>query len=216
MKKLITCLLFATFLFSCKDNTLLYSCDPVLNEIVTEHLQEYVSYTIQDIGNKSFPVQQAIFRTYTPQKKREIWLGKINWLLKNENYSSKEYFHVGKLLKMLTENYFDPDTLKATVSEREQFKTAWINYSTDSLGWTKSKIIFTAYRLYTDPLKYKAETEALASLRSKAAADGENNCNCGGSGDCGSGLMCSDSTSCSATSSGCGWFMTSGCTGICQ
>lgn len=214
MKKLITCLLFSAFLFSCKDNVLLYSCDPVLNEIVTEHLQEYVTYTIEDIGNKSFPVQQAIFRTYAPQKKREIWMEKINYLLENENYSSREYLHVQKLQKMLTFNYFDPDTLKATALKREQFKTAWTHYATDSLGWTQSDLIFTVNRLYTDPLKYKAELDALASLRSKAVAQSEGSCNCSGSGDCGSGWGCSGS--CSATSYGCGWFMTSSCTGICQ
>ena len=192
-----------------------YSCDPVLNEIVTAHIDEYVKYSVTELTTNYLPVQQAIFRTYTPEKRRELWLEKINYLLANESYTTEEYSHVYKLIGRLSENCFNTDTLKATAQQRAQLNTAWISYAKETLGWTDRYIAFVVYRLYTKQSQFDSES-ALHLLESRATADGEgteiDTCSCAGN-ECGYGAMC-ETGNCN-TVSGCGFFMTENCTGLC-
>lgn len=216
MKSIYSALIIAILFLSCRDEALQYSCDPVLNEIVTAHIQEYAQYTVKDLVVYDLAAQQAIFRTYTPDKKLAIWLEKIQYLLDNENYTPEEYTHVAELLDYLSPNFFNPDTIKATTLQRAQFKSSWISFAKNSFGWTDQYIAFVVYRLYTQLSQLDAETKSLLSLQQKVTAGSEmGTCNCNQNDNfCATGLDCY-STGCDATSGGCGWFWTEPCVGQC-
>lgn len=215
MKTIYSSLIFSLIFLSCRQEVLQYSCDPVLNEIVTSHIQEYVQFTVKDLIVYDLHAQQAIFRSYTPEKKREIWLEKIHYLLENEGYSSEEYVHVAKLLELLHENCFNPGTIKAEALQRTQFNASWISYAQNSLGWSEKYIAFVVYRLYTNQTQFEAETKAFLSLKRKAAADSENgDCLCNDSLFCGLGSSCIDN-GCDKISQGCGLLWKYDCVGQC-
>jgi hypothetical protein len=215
MKNIFISLVLFFLICSCRENILEYSCDPVLNEIVATHKQEYLKYAVIDIVTQDINVQRAIFRTYDPAKKREIWLEKLNYLLKNENYSDEEYAHVSKLIDFLHEHFFETSYLTAEAGMRKEFVSSWISYAKKDLGWSDRYIAFVIYRLYTNQTQFDAETKALLSLQQKALADGETySCNCNQTHDyCMTGIFCS-STGCETTG-GCGDFWSETCDGNC-
>jgi hypothetical protein len=215
MKILYTLLLIMLLLSSCNDEALLYSCDPVLNEIITIHKAEYVQYTVKDIIVSTPEVQRAIFRSYEPSKKREIWLEKIKYLLDNENYTPEEYAHVEKIRDHLTANYFNPDSIKTETGIRTQFITDWISYAKNNLGWSEKYLAFVIYRLYTKPEQLDNEISAVRKLSQQAVADSEvATCDCKITDDYCNGSSCA-SFDCQQTS-GCGTFWQYTCDGACQ
>lgn len=215
MKFLCISLFFLLLIWSCKDDVLLYSCDPVLNEIITTHKAEYVQYTVKDLIVSDLKAQRAIFRSYEPAKKLEIWLEKIKFLLENENFTPAEYAHVAKIMTHLSENYFDSDSIKAEAVQRTQFISDWISYAKNSLGWSEKYIAFVIYRLYTAPKQFDAEISAINTSSKQAMAGSEvGTCDCTAQSD-----YCLDSAcgggECTQTT-GCGTFWQYSCTGICQ
>jgi hypothetical protein len=216
MKNIFISLVLLVLISACRENILEYSCDPVLNEIVTTHKQEYLKYAVVDIVAQSPDVQRAIFRTYDPAKKREIWLEKFNYLLKYGNYSDAEYAHVLKMKDFMHEHFFEQAYITAEAGLRKEFVSAWISYAKDKLGWSDRYIAFVIYRLYIKPEQFDAEKNALQTLQQQAVADGESfSCNCNGSEDyCGVGTLCNGDTGCTATG-GCGTWWSQQCNGNC-
>ncbi len=206
---------FLLLICSCKDSPLLYSCDPVLNEFITIHKAEYIQYEVSDITVSTIDVQRAIFRSYGPAKKREIWLKKIKYLLDNENYSLEEYAHIEKISDHLTLNYFNPDSVKAETGKRIQFISDWISYAKTNLGWSQKYIAFAIYRLYTVQEQLDTELSAIRSLNQQALSDSETaTCDCTAT----NGDFCWDSdcgTSDCEPTSGCGSFWQFTCDGNC-
>ena len=210
-------ILFSLLMFaSCRQDQLEYSCDPVINDYVSIHKAEFLKYAVVDLATSDPLMQQAIFRSFTPEKKREIWLQKIHYLLDNEPYSAAEYAHVEKLLDQLHENYFSKENLELEANLRSQFASNWINYAKNSLGWSNKYIAFVVFRVYTSQVQFDAEISALKVIRQNASANTEGGtCNCNTGND-----YCPSMTNCGAGScmitTGCGWFWTETCNGECK
>jgi len=214
MKLLYATLLILFVISSCHEDVLQYSCDPVLNEIITIHREDYAKYTVKEIIVSNIQIQRAIFRSFEPAKKREVWIEKIKFLLENENYTTDEYAHVKKLLDQLTENYFDQESIKIEAGKRAQFFLDWKSYAKKNLGWSDKYITFVIYRLYTVPGQLDAELSAIKTIRQQPIADSEVSCDCSSSYDDCSESACG-SGDCSQTS-GCGGLWGSTCDGNCQ
>lgn len=212
MKLLYSALLFLLLFYSCHEDVLQYSCDPVLNGMITNHLAEYAQYTVKEISVTDITVQRAIFRSFEPAKKREIWIEKIKYILENENYTTDEYAHVEKLLGQLTENYFDKDSVKIEASKRLQFSRDWKSSAKNNLGWSDKYIAFVTSRLYTAPEQLDAELSAIKAMSRQASASSE--CNCASTDDFCYQSAC-NAGNCTQTT-GCGWLWNSNCDGTCQ
>lgn len=212
MKLLYSALLFLALFYSCHEDAPLYSCDPTLNEIITNHLTQYAQYTIKEISTTDITVQRAIFRSFEPAKKREVWIEKIKFLLENENYNTDEHAHVAKLLDQLTENYFDKDSIKIEAGKRLQFFMNWKSYAINRLDWSNKYITFVISRLYTRAEQLDAEISAIKVLKQQPIADAESSCNCNSNYDYCPGGIC-EQGNCSLP--GCGGFMASTCNGTC-
>ncbi len=212
------CIIFILLIvvYSCREEVLEYSCDPILNEMIANHRMEYAQYTVKELTASDITVQRAIFRSYTPTKKREMWLEKINFLLANESYTPEENMHVVKLRDQLHENYFDQDSIKAEAGIRKQFFSEWISYARKSLGWSDKYIAFVIYRLYTVPGQLDAELSAIKTISRQAVAASEGyTCNCDATyNDYCWGTNCVNSD-CQQTS-GCGLLWQSPCNGVCK
>lgn len=105
MKKIYTTVICVVLLASCMQDKTDFSCDPILNEYVASHQETLAKLTLNDLVNSDLVYQQAVFRSFNPAKKREVWLQKFKFLLENEKYSEDEYIHVKSLLDHLRENY---------------------------------------------------------------------------------------------------------------
>jgi hypothetical protein len=219
MKTILASLILILLFSTCVKEEIKYSCDPVLNGIITNHKKEYSKYSLKDLTLTYPTVQRAIFRTYDPEKKREVWLEKIQYLLNNENYSEAEIAHISKLITHLQAGYFNQENLLSGKTQRSQFASEWISYAIGSLGWDERYIAFVVYRLYTTQAQMDAEITALKLLQQKVTADGEGGedgtCNCNAGADfCEENYGCL-STNCSVTS-GCGWLWAEECNGQCH
>ncbi len=217
MKNILIPFLLLPLLWSCGEDVIEYSCDPVLNEIITAHKQEYLKYAVIDIVVEAPDVQQAIFRTYDPVKKRELWLEKLYYLLKNGKYSAEEYDHVLKLTGFLHEHFFEEAYTTAEAGQRKVFVSDWISYAKKSLGWSDRDVAFVIYRLYTTQEQFDAEKTALEMIQQQALSESETfSCNCNQTNSfCSFETEGCTSTGCETTG-GCGYFWSETCDGNCS
>ncbi len=213
--KTICTILFCILVFSsCRQDLIEYSCDPVINEYISNHRAEYSLFTINDLADSEPLVQQAIFRSFTPEKKRDILLQKVQYLLDNETYTDTEYDHVGKLLNHLHENYFSKENIKLEASQRSKYATEWIFFAKNSLGWSDRYIAFVVFRMYIKQIQFDNEIVALKSVVRKNTADSEGDpCGCNTAADFCGGSIC-NSGNCQL-STGCGWMWSETCSGRC-
>ena len=141
---------------------------------------------------------------------------KLQFLLNNENYTETEYVHVSKIPDHLHVGYFLEENLEFEIEMRTQFAHDWINYATDSLGWSDKQIAFVIYRLYTNQAQFDAELNTLSKIQTQVSTNSEENdmCNCNTSSSycidlCIAGI-------CKTTTTGCGWLWSETCNGVCE
>jgi len=213
VKLILVIILFILFTASCKQNEAVFSCDPVLNEYISTHIGELKLLSLNDLTKSDLAFQQAVFRSYDAAKKREIWLQKIQSLLDTQNYTEAEYAHVASLLNHLHEDYFVKEKIGTEANERKQFASDWISKAKNSLGWSDKQIAFVVYRLYTNPVEFDAEINAIQA-NVLETTDPNGNCTCNTSSSFCSNLMCT-SGSCNITT-GCGWLWSETCDGKCS
>lgn len=199
-------------LTSCKVNEGAFSCDAELNAYVKRHRNDLKSASIGDLSKSDLAYQQAVFRSWDAEQKRQAWMEKIEVLLETQNYSSGEYNHVNSLLGHLHEGYFEKEGLEAEATERRQFAGAWISKAKNDFGWSDKQVAFVVYRLYTDPSQRDAE---LAAVSHPDGIDPVGNCACSTKSDFCSNAVC-QAGSCVLQSTGCGWLWSEACDGLCR
>jgi len=84
MKQLFGVVLFSIVLFSCQQTDLEYSCDPVINKFVIENKAEFSQISVAQLTTIEPALQKAVFRSWTPEKKRNAWIEKSGII--NYNY----------------------------------------------------------------------------------------------------------------------------------
>ena len=64
MKKELAVVFTIVFLLSCKKSEFEYSCSPVINEFVIEHLEDLSGITIYELTSYDPQLQKAIFNSW--------------------------------------------------------------------------------------------------------------------------------------------------------
>ncbi len=215
MKKIHFLVLLSVVLFSCRQTELQFSCDPVIDAYVTNNRLELAQITVTELSGYEVPLQRAVFNSWEPEKKRSAWLGKLNYVLKNEAFNDDEIKHVQKLIDHIQPGYFEENLADEELLEHARFAEEWIGFAQNQLDWPKQFIAFMVYRLYVNRSQLEAELSDLASLKSALSTDSETgNCGCNTSEDfC--GTMNCISTGCTTSSGGCGWLFAKSCNGNC-
>ena len=213
MKKELAVVFTIVFLLSCKKSEFEYSCSPVINEFVIEHLEELSGITIYELASYDLQLQKAIFNSWDYQKKRNAWIEKLNYVLIHIPFTESENAHIQTLIGHINNDYFLKENIEKKLEIRSRFASEWINYSINELGWSNQFIAFIVYRLYSDQAQFNSELSMLRSIGTKIKTDSEGDCDCNVSVDfC--GLSICSSTGCKILT-GCGWLWSMPCDGNC-
>ena len=204
----------AISLFACEDSNLDFSCNPDINRYIVKNFDELSQLCPSEIFKNGIPLQRAIFNTWTPDKKREVWHTKLHNLLENHRFSNAERCHVQLLLDHIDKDYFRDLSLKSKSQERSLFAQDWISFAANELGWDNIFIAFMVFRLYDNPAQLDEELSNIASLKTSTNIFSESNsCSCSSSADfCGSAFC--NSGNCNDVQ-GCGWLWSMTCDGLC-
>jgi hypothetical protein len=215
MKKELVVVFTIVYLLSCKKSEFEYSCSPVINEFVIEHLKELSVLTVHELASYDFQLQRAIFNSWDYQKKRNVWIEKLNYVLIHIPFTETENAHIQTLITHINEDYFLKENIEKNLEIRSLFAAEWINYSINDLGWSNQFIAFIVYRLYTDQSQFNNELSMLRSISATIKTDSEpGDCDCNISVDFCGNSFCS-SSGCTTISTGCGWLWSMSCDGNC-
>lgn len=207
----VSLVLFAT---SCEsDLNEVYSCDPEVNDWVNENKEDLSNINRRELLNHSPDVQRAIVRSFTAEKRFELWHEKINTLISQEQ-EKNVIRHLEKLRDHLTVQLFE----SPTKYRNKEFETEWINYTTEILNWEPERIVFTVMSLHNNMNEFLEEISEQPGLEKSFNDD----CTCSTHWStvdhctllpnrvCGH-----DFPDCTDTVDGCGWLGLYACNGVC-
>src|SRR5690606_15798932 len=94
------------------------------------------SYKREEIGAYPKDVQKAILRSFSPEKRKEMWQSKVDYLLTSSEFSEeeKEYFN------WFAEKFKNVSYEKAMSKELSQELYDKALAGMDKFGWTKSEV----------------------------------------------------------------------------
>jgi hypothetical protein len=211
-KCILILFVFSALLYSCQVTELEFSCDPVINNYVLNNKVALSQITVVEFSTYDISLQRAIFNSWSAEKKRDVWINKLEYILQNEKLNTLEIIHLQKLITHVEPGYFSNEN--GLDDQKTKFASDWINYASEELKWTGEFIAFIVYRLYLDQTLFDAEISMLYDLGLVASNNSEGSCNCATSSDfCGT-YIC-QSSGCSSVSSGCGWLWMESCNGSC-
>ncbi|MCF6167348.1 bacteriocin fulvocin C-related protein [Lutibacter sp.] len=165
--------------------------------------------------------QRAAFRTFTPQKRKQLWLDKFKQI-KSLNFSKKEVNHL-KIMEEFLKKY---DFSKELTKKQEEYLTSWFEEGKLNFKWTPYFLISGFAKLNEDAVLSKKEFKSKfpeVSMRDDLTTPPDEGggdidyCDCrwditcqlAGLGDC-------SNTSCEGTTFGCGWLGMQSCTSDCS
>jgi hypothetical protein len=215
MKKIIWIVLISIFIYSCQQSELQFSCDPAINEFVVDNQSALSQISIFELVTYELPLQRAIFTSWDAEKKRNVWIDKLNHLILNESFNKDEVDHIQKLINHIDVDYFLNEKTDKELELRLFFIREWLDYATNQLGWSDLYISFVVYRLYTEQSQMEDELSILESLGTAITTDSEG-CNCNMENNFCSGFVDCISSGCTVTTKGCGWLLSESCDGSCN
>ena len=165
-----------------------------------------------ELATLSSEEQKAAFRTFSPEKRKQLWLNKLNQI-KSLNFSNEEMQHLNTFEIFLNKYDFS----KELTNEQEKFLNSWFEEGRLKYNWTSYFLVSGFAKLNEDAVKTKKEFYSnFPNL--KARIEGESgSCDCKWDITCQlSGLgECSD-PECRETRAGCGWLTMQACDGDCS
>lgn len=215
MRSLFLVFLLAMVLQTCQQDEKVYSCDPILNEYITIHKEELRSISVLELSNSDIAFQQAVFRSFDAEKKREVWMQRIQILLETQDYSPEEFAHVKILLGHLQTGNYEEKNLESGLRERRQFASEWIKKAKDDLRWSDWQIAFVAYRIYTNKTQFENELRIAETVHLNDGIEPITNCSCNILSEYCVTKYCVTG-SCNILSTGCGFLWSEKCDGICR
>lgn len=210
---------------SCSNDELVYSCNKEINELVKKNFTQYSSITREEWLKLPDSLKIPVYRTFSVDLKYEFWQQKREELLSLEwSYAERAHINVlydfiKKRPQFFSDDYFDNEALLA---QFENFIRDWYSKAYNDLGWSRPLIYYVAvvgHKLTGDMQQHFKEGGGLGG----GTPDGgtSNDCGCSQTNDwCdlvgeAGGVSCK-SHPCNKTSSGCGWFWSFSCNGICK
>ena len=224
IKLLIFLILISFTNISCTDDNC-YSCDQEINSWAKENLESLKSMNRNELSILSTGKQKAAFRTFTSEKRKQLWDDKFNQI-KSLSFSKAELSHL-KIFNKFLKKY---DFSKELTKQQEQFLNDWFEEGKLNFNWTPYFLISGFAMLNEDAVLNKKEFQnKFPSLYSMRVDDGLSEPGVGngdgGTGDCDCRWdiscqlahmgSCSDDK-CKDTSLGCGFMLMQSCTGDCS
>lgn len=221
MKKLfsICCCLVLSFIFlvGCKKSES-YSCDPEINTWVKEHKSEIQKMDRSQLLNRSLAYQRAIFVALSPEKKQEMWVSKMDDVLRMQ-WTEQELEHLMTLKSYLNLDIFSSD---AEFQKALPAINKWRETAASSLGWSNATIASLIASLET-PVR---NVSGVLSSQVINVVDADPpapkpDCKCNKDDDYCNGLagpngpLRCGTASCKESTSGCGTLWLSACNGTC-
>lgn len=203
-------LLISVWLFSCSEDELKYSCDREVDNYVNENLAALKSVNTEELSTYSDELQKAAYRSFSPQKKYEVWVEKLKILSEDNNFTAEEQEHILNLQIQLTPELFNPQNT-STFADFISFYNKWETEAFNKLSWDKTILVFITYSLniYYDDFLATSPLVAPTGLNS---AD----CYCSQSSDgCPNGSYCGGAVCTGDTPVGCGVLWLEDCDGVC-
>ena len=77
MKNITIAFLILATITSCNDDILEYSCNPTVNKFVKTNILILSQIKLDEFNQMSNLLQRATFRSYSPEKRFELWTEKI-------------------------------------------------------------------------------------------------------------------------------------------
>lgn len=191
---------------------MVFSCDPGIDKIVKSAVNEYNQISLSEFLLFDIEFQRAIYRSFSPDKRYDFWIAKLNSALQSNNYDEQEEKHIRNLIAELTPDYFDFAEKDSTRLKMQlDFVYHWTTEARALFHWKTNHIKYLLYFLYVTE-------DQLLSSRSKTTettVQGLNTtCNCAVEYDCNE-PGCDTSEDCNAQL-GCGPLWLTKCTGMCK
>lgn len=224
MKKMVLFfgMIAVLILTNCAKDELVYSCDPVIDRWVVDHLEE-----IKKMDRKTwltYPLEygKPIFRAFTPEQQVEFWKDKF-MEVKSLEWSAEALAHI-ELMEEFILNHRDFFEGKKLTDEQNDeldvFCYKWQTYAIEKLGWTKMMVVQMIMSGY--PMqKYGEEAATRTSPPPGGSLDPAAKLPCGCNlkhdfcDDTNHAVECKK-TGCSEKEKGCGWLVLQPCNGTCE
>lgn len=129
--------------FSSCQKEQIYSCDPEIDDWVSESLSEIHSLSRSSWLKLEEPLKIPAFRAFTAEQKQAFWKSKIQeTLIFDWNDLEKE--HLQKMYEFISNNLdvFEKDAMNndEIYDKIDRFKFEWVDYAEDILGWSRRLI----------------------------------------------------------------------------
>jgi hypothetical protein len=208
-------------LFSCdkKNNNEQYSCNAEINEWASRNNAKLGNYNRRQLANVlGIDSQKAIYRTFTPEQKCNVWKEKLQLSIDSSNLTVAEKNHL-----LIAHNYLQPSYYQdsVTLAPLESWMNTWGSNAMKTFGWDSVKLFLIA-----ETLLMPAELNRLSDYIRTANGSKPQYMGGGGGGtkdcDCRSAVGCQWFVESCDKSSGCnpkfdcGLFGTSRCLGGCS
>jgi len=205
MKKIIFLVSFFTLFFvSCqKEET--YSCDPTVDEWTKQNLEDIKHFNRFKISTFSLPYQQAIIRTFSPEKKKELWQEKVDYI-NSLSWTVEER----KYIDFFSDSFKKMDYRKSDIKENDKLNDKLylvLEEAIEKFKWDKMHA-FELFFIVGDIDSYKFYPNTMKNNTKMK------DCECRYDISCGFGNTCL-SNLCKKTNDGCGVFGGAECTGTC-
>ena len=150
--KLLTLLFLISFAnIGCQDETC-YSCDKEINSWAKENLESLKTMNRSELVILSSGKQRAAFRTFTPQKRKQLWLDKFKQI-ESLNFSKEELNHLKIMGKFLNDYDFSNELTK----KQEEFLNSWFEEGKLNFEWTPYFLISGFAKLNENAVLNKKE-----------------------------------------------------------
>lgn len=218
MKKITFLLVSIIFVVSsCQKEENLYSCDPGIESWVKSNLKEISLMSREDLAPKEHSVQIAIFRAFSSKQRLQLWLDKIDEVVKLD-WSTEEKAHIMSLRNALKEEWFNDEFRKDSIKFQpvNLFEKDWCAEGVKKFGWTKQQIggmVGRVEELIDKQGNFKVVI--LKSANAVTATSSESDCGCNVSWNMGCVGMTCNSSSCTQSPWGCGMLFGYYCDGKC-
>ncbi|MDR0713195.1 MAG: bacteriocin fulvocin C-related protein [Bacteroidales bacterium] len=198
---------------SCSKEALEFSCNPEVDSWVKQNKETYAGISRTRLATEiDFDRQRALFVSFSPEQKVNIYQQKYQYLMELKSLSQEEKVYLTKLFQ-----HVKPEIYSSESSNREftAFADEWTNEVQNVLGWTELDVFRYTHTWFTNEefeewINYKQKSSTLKSTGEEPP------CECYYSISCVWGFfeLCEDG-GCTINYN-CGISSTSKCTGLCK
>ena len=222
-------LIMITFLTSCQQDELLYSCDREINKWATLNAEEIKSMTKSQFLDLDASYQRAAYNAFSPQQRMNLWKTKFEETLQLA-WTASERIHIETLLNTIEKNidWFNNSRSQEVMDNIAIETYRWIDVAINDLLWD----VETIYAISGTPLPIFIKDGKFAIAISQSLRDsyGQNTITRAGECGCHAGNILSDlncaittidtpvcqkSDQCSPLPIGCGTVWLQECDGLC-